>query len=853
MPYEVAEQVLRATANAMTKSTSAVSNQAEQFGAFATSHAKIVGSAVEANAVELVISAAIGGIAISYLAVSSQMSALANKRLSFDKERIAGIATFTLPTNKLEKDYYTEERVVKDFIDLANHESNAAFATYFGIRHAVLENNKDVDFYSVLPFYRLSEQVDQPVASLDLLDQERKNIRLFFVSALPDIIADLDHEFQMGNKVFEFFKSTFEQSDYLNDLAAPRFIMISLSNLLWNLQHPVDANGFPLNINDCIDLCDQVDTYLNELLRAGAPDIARINNDTNQLLSFVRKLKTHNAGLKRAYVDKQAHDLNLEDIANSVHRSLRIMDTNIYKLIYKRHNPVTGKDKPDARAAEDMAYRIGYINDLVIEAPGLLRAFDRMDTLMPAGVRVNKQAINVMDVLIIFCHLPRVEKNKLFTRINAIPVSLAVELTQTLTKFDQKFIHPVKKITQATLKGKNWQSPDKLSVASEVASRLLPLITLVIEDFRIIVDSPAGLAAVHSSSLVVGGIRVFGGVEQVRAINQEAAGSAEHYKWDLPFLLQLDAPTAQQLSSLPKQQYRMTQISQLLDNLSELIQSYRGFLLNIKFQQFVQDCLDKVGKEYRVLLDNIKQIDKAIPHDNLMRVNLSSIIGPMTRQLEVSALAFSIASKHSEQVLKLPDFTEQEQAEVGQKVTYIHLQYGVLFAGDSGIRDLINARETMLSPINPLVPDKTVNTSVVLALRDLVLRCRNSLSWASQRGHKGLLLDHLLMDINDQPNFTDDQIKQVIMRLMLVTASYRKTIFGQAEYGCTRSAQALIAAVQDKKLNKILPLASIIFDSVIDLDINRLDPADIHSRLKILHSTYKWPESALEIAAGFVL
>ena len=131
MPYDIAEQVLRATANAMTSSSSSMGEQSGQFRDYAATHAKVIGNAVEADAVGLVIAAAVGGIALSYLAISSQLSAEKNKRLSFDKERIAGIATFTLPKNTLDSDLYKEQRVIKDFIGLAKNADNSSWSTYF--------------------------------------------------------------------------------------------------------------------------------------------------------------------------------------------------------------------------------------------------------------------------------------------------------------------------------------------------------------------------------------------------------------------------------------------------------------------------------------------------------------------------------------------------------------------------------------------------------------------------------------------------------------------------------------------------------------------------------------------------
>ena len=185
------------------------------------------------------------------------------------------------------------------------------------------------------------------------------------------------------------------------------------------------------------------------------------------------------------------------------------------------------------------------------------------------------------------------------------------------------------------------------------------------------------------------------------------------------------------------------------------------FLLHESFQRFVKNCLEKIGQEYRALLDNVNLMDKKLPHDNAMRVNLSMIIGPLSKQLTASLNAF-------------------------------------LFSDNSGISDLVFAGEAIEAPINHVVISAS---SSVLALRDLVR----------------------------------------------VTSGYSKTIFGQAAYGQTRSAQALIAAIKDPRLNQRLPLASILFGSETVIDLSQITDSEIQGKLMSLKCQFKWEESADDI------
>ncbi len=337
------------------------------------SNASNIGSQINLQAAAIAL--AIQGLEIAYVAISRQLDALKNQRIAFDKERQAAIATFVISNNVEEQDFSSEEQVIKFFVGLG---LKSKFASYFGIKVAAL-SQEDAAFYSVLPFYRMSDALDQPVASTNPLDVQRTAISLFFKSALPEAIADIDAGFQGSSKFVEFFRSLFERKNYLNDKRAPRFIIMALANLLWNLQHPVDPEtGFPLSWEQCIGLCRDVELFLNKLLDAdAAPFLQKLNNEENQLLSFIRKVEIHTKALRAAYAEAQLNELDIGSVTNSAHRTLRIMDQNVFKLIYKRRNPITNCMEPDETAAEELAYTVSYLNEILRRNPNF-RTYEKL-------------------------------------------------------------------------------------------------------------------------------------------------------------------------------------------------------------------------------------------------------------------------------------------------------------------------------------------------------------------------------------------------------------------------------------------------------------------------------------------
>jgi hypothetical protein len=857
------ELALRAAVNTNNRTLTNEKGQAEAIKDFALKRsAELIQSDASASTVDAqvdlqsqAIGLAVKCLEVAYTAISKQIDVLNDQRLSFDKERQAGIGTFLLPTNKEETSLSTEEKIMSGFLDLVNR--NPSFATYLGIHSAECLTDSGSKFFSILPFYRMSEALGQPVASTHPLDRQRIAINLFFKSALPDAIADIEIGFQTDWKFIAFWESAFQRKNYLNNRRAPRLIMMGLSNLLWNLQHPVDAKtGLPLSLTRCIELCRDVEIFLNQLLNSESSiSIKKISNDENNLLSFMRKLEIHTKILRAAYAHEQLHELNIDEITNSAHQALRIIDKSIFKLIYKRYHPVAQKEVPDEKAAEILAEMISYLNVLLLRNTKLINTFQDYPQWISSAPTLNQPPLTIIDVLIIFCHSSWREREHLLKKIEASNMDSALEFAQTLRKFDLKFVKPIKAVSKKELHATIF-NPKHQEVGRLTGRRLVPLITLVINDYQVDLDTPIKHDRGGSSLKNQNPPPIYDGKQQVQAINQSADMQNTYYTWALSPFVTMSTKLAREIDTLPKRQYRLTQMTELLDSVSYLIKNYRNFLQNKIFQTFLLKCLNKAKEEFLALDQYIDTVDLYLAQDERMSRSLQATLRPMTKDLNTSLEAFSLAATNFEGIVNAPDFTDQLRPLLATKLTLISNQFSALFAEDSGITALIDAAPDAnpvdRAPIEKeivasnMAPTGIVETRKVMALRKLVQRCYIALSYQSREGHKGLLLRELSNFIENRPNFTEGQIKHVVMELTRITASYRETWLFQAAYGQTRSARALIAAIKDPNLNSVLPLASIIFEQP-NINIMQVKDAQILEQLKNLREGNRWEESSGKI------
>jgi hypothetical protein len=795
---------------------------------------------------------AVKTLEFSYQAITKQLEVLQHQRLAFDKERQAGIATFTLPLHKEEKDLSSEEKVFKAFVDIIFKDPK--FAIYFGIHYSEITPKQEEQFYSVLPFYRLSETIAQPLQINSSLNRQALELELFFKSALPDSLADIDTHFQTESRFIAFWESAFRRSNYLKDRRLARFFMMAWSNLLWNLHRPIDPNtGLLLNISSCIELCRNVEVFINQLLSSEhSPYLQLIKSDHFGIYSFLRKVEIHTKALHAAYAEEQLHELNLEDLAQSARHTLLYISKSTLKLIYKRHHPLTNSNEADEKAAEQMAYMVGYLNQLLIRNTELIHVFHTVPSWIPVESMLNKPPVTIVDVLILLCHLSWRERDHLLEQLKQSKMETAIEFAHILKEFDKKFIKPIKQVSKQELHSSPFH-PKHQEVSQLTAQRLVPFISLVIQAYRIQVDNPISheFAEFHRHHLSLR--KIINGIEQIQTINATAFKNDSYYAWSLTPFVPLSIDIASNLNGLPQRQYRLILITELLDNLRELIQNYHSFIQNKLFQAFLLKFLHHVKEEYALLETQISRLDSELAQQNSMSRQLKSIIAPMTQEISKHITTFRTAAANVELVVGAPDFTDQQRQLLSAKLSIIAHQYSNLFSEPSGMeafldpciqltlpKQALSASEPGSEACNPQLQQK------IHALKLLVERCYYDLSYQSRKGHKGLLLHELLTMVEFKPTFTEAHIKHIIMELTRITASYRENWLFHAPYGQTRSAKTLIAAVKDPELNQILPLASILFNQGISAP-NTLTDEQVLQQLLSLREGSFWAKSSDEI------
>ncbi|PJD95203.1 MAG: hypothetical protein CK426_04770 [Legionella sp.] len=852
------EQALRAAVNHTgtefkggTKAISQLKETAlKRINELVNGHGNAANISSELNLQNLAIGTAIQGLELSYFAVKGQLEQLKDKRLCFDKERLGGIATFIIPTHIEEKNLSTQEQIIKAFINAA-HKKNDLFH-YLGIQVNTSVELEQAEFYSILPFYKMSEALAQPIASKKTIDKQRTTINLFFRSILPNTLKEIDITFQTENKFIEFFKSSYAQGNYLNDLRAPRFIMLALANLLWNLQHPMDPEtGFPLSTARNIELCREVELFINALLNNNENTyLKELNYMGNTLLSFVRKVETHIKSLRVAFIEEHLYELNVSDLAHNAHQTLRTMDKSIFELIYKNKDPLAGKERPDSKAAEELAYSVSYLNQLLINAPDLLPLFTLSKEKMNEIPFINQDPITIIDVLIRFIHYTEEEKLKLYAMLNKEHSDHATEFLSTLQHLNKKYLSPIIEVCHKELNSSLLQ-PKHRAIAQLTARRFIPLMTLVLEDYTVSVDRPNKES---NESPVTSPL--YSASEQIKKINTLANIGKGYYVWELSPFITLHKETEEGLDQLPHHQYRFTEITQLLDAINEIVQNYRTFLQHKSFQNFLIRCLNKIKSEYSALEHYIARVDSFLSNDKTIGRSIQAILAPMNTDLTASLEHFSSSFSHFEQIISAPDFTEQQKNILSMKIEAIHQQFNTLFEEDSGILELSPANSPSppgitLAPLKPKEnkpssPSVYVDPKRIIELRKLITSCRHALSLGSYYGNKGRLLTRLLTLIDNKVTLTFQEELLIITELGKITLSYRPTCFFQAAYAETRSGKIFIAALNNAAINKILPLSSLVFNQHHG---STLTPKECIKQLKILKETNEWPEDSMQLTA----
>lgn len=805
---------------------------------------------------------ALVGVAVAVLAtgyaILERQHTLAEMDVEYlAKELDAGIATMVIPSSKLNRS--KEVKAIEDLLRMAKDFDLSL--EDLGIKESKIG---DDSFYSVLPYYKMVGRgsSDDRVHPTNL-EAARTNIGLVLaVDAVTPLKKGEDkilHQRGILNKMGAPFERLYERNNYLNDIRAPRLILMSVANLLWNLQHPVNKEGMPLSLEESIELCEKASQFLNKL---GSPAYSPFIEKLPAAPEFIQRTQASLALLKRGYEHEQETSVKLNDVTDAAHSGIRCLYENLFGLVYPSKDAHTKKTLPDSMAEKTVANHLANIDTYISLDPGILANLNKalspktttLLTRVPAAAGMHTPIQSTMDILILLCHLSKDDFVKLMNKCDAQPGHGQNHklFLEEMRKFHEHFVSPVQK----KFKGIKLPDEKEFSTVQRAARRLIPFLSSVNGDIKHF-KSPG-------ESESIGPVAAKKRHESMKKIHENldtqlessAAESSKdsYYRWDILTVDGKVKPSEARdiLRDLPKYGYRMSQMTKLIDNIEFMSQNYATCLTDETYVKFMVECLSKFKAETKALNDKIDKMtqtfrDPAQSRDATTGV-LVNVLEPMSAEFKKQVAAVNAASSRISLLLQRDTFIPEQQAFVKQRFGEIGKQYEALF-GSSPLLAGVEAKLLGSAPsAEPAVaaapptalraeeggepsrpkragaiikrPQGTDEVAHVMDVPDtsnekrelikLIDSCFDAMSYQSRHGEKGDLLKLLKQRIEVSGPLSKEDVGDMVKHLVSITARYRETYFFQASYGETRSAKALLAAVRDPVINETLGLSKLI-------------------------------------------
>ena len=614
------------------------------------------------NVEKLAITAAINGIEIAYEAIKYGLDEAKYKRRQFIEECEKSLATFCIDNHKEMSEFTSQELAIKQFYHLMQNRW-PDLIEYCGIHLTENPEHEKFQLFSVLPFYKMSQALPQNNIIASKLDQLRQAIYLFLKTGLP--LEKYYQKFQEASVTVWKISSLFNADNYLNYYRAPRFIITALANLLWNLQHPVDIlTGTPLSLSEAISLCYDVEMFLNDLLNPSQyPYLESIDSKNKRATQALLKVETFVKALRRGFDYERLHEINLHEVSKHMHSALKVMSNKLLELIYH-----------DELAAEIVVGQIMVMGALFIQNPLLYTHFySELPQKTPDFL--NPKPCTVIDVLIIFSHLPPSRRLKLCQNLINTNFEAETQLAYHLREFHQIVLEPFETIAIENL---NLSRLNKYEKYQLTASYFLPIIFLVMESFAMFRDSrphQQTTDAAELSGLTEDFLHIYdleGTLPdkiQCQQILDLASQSHpdNYYHWSISIFLKTKGKTQQNIDNLLIWQNEMRCRTADLDRYTDKIQENRVWLQFPTFQQELIKFLSEIAQLYRQLNEKFCSIESQMQSNSKIHRDEKRVLQPMLDDLEVILESTQKSIGQVSSVISDPEFCDHEKEKFHEK------------------------------------------------------------------------------------------------------------------------------------------------------------------------------------------
>lgn len=619
------------------------------------------------NTEKAAIGAAINALELAYKAISFGLEETKLKRRQFSEECDKHLATFAIDNNKEPQEFSTEELAIKQFYNLLISRDEE-FVDYCGIQVIKRPEHPNVDFYSILPYYRMSQALPQNNLIASRLDQLRQGIYLFLKTGLP--LKAYFTKYQNASSVVMHYNSFMQPSNFLNNYRAPRFIITALANLLWNMQHPVSTStGLPLNLSEAVSLCYDVEMFLNDLLNpAQYPYIEPLDTKSKRLNQCLLNIEVFIKSLRRSFEFERLHEINLRQVSQHMHSGLKVMSNKLLELIY--HNE---------EAAEIIVGQMMTISSLVVLNPQLYNYFYSYQ-ISPLPPHINIKPTTAIDLLVIYAHLTPFKRKQICKTLIASDLEPEIQLAFSLRQLHLTSLEPFEDVSLKQLAAHAKTEAESYRIS---AAYFLPVIFLVMESFAVFRDTRPHLSAnetLFSNGDDLQHLYDIDGTLSDKIQRQNILADAcvaddkSYYHWSITMFFQNKSKTHQHIDQLLVWQNEMRLKTLELDRYTDRIEENRIWLQFPAFQQELINFLSDITYLYRQLKDKFCSIETEMQSNNKINRDEKRVLQPMLDDLEVILESTQKSISQVNSVISDPDFCEYEREKFYEKNSAISPQ-----------------------------------------------------------------------------------------------------------------------------------------------------------------------------------
>jgi hypothetical protein len=623
------------------------------------------------------INAGIAGIQMAYSVMSMGAKEAKAMRKQFVQECEKNLATFYINHDKEHHEYSNEERMIKIFQNMIQNYCSD-FIDYFGIQITLDPIEQQICYYSVLPFFLMSKNIEQHLQTNSELETTRLHISQFLKAGLP-INQYYDIYKGQTKSGWLHFVGVFSLDNYLNQFRGPRFILTALANLLWNLQYPVDpTTGIPFNNIECKRICEKAQLFLNALLAESQHlnHIKKIDNEQKLLFIALKNIDTLIYSLGSAFNYELLHEINLREITKHMHQALKLISKKLFELITQNEN-----------SADLLISQILILCHLFKQCPDLYACFNDYRPNDNLDLLLNQQQETIVDILIIFCHLTPATRKSFLNNLIDNPNENFNTLGCQLKQLNDGFLVPLEKNAIAnlnlSLKPLEWE---RSHIYKDTASYFLPLLFLILQSHSVLMDiefQTQELKDTTSNSNVNLSNQVqideilknafnntypeFTNTEGAFEISSTHQTQKLNYHFSLSNFLKKKNDTHQNLDEILKWQYKMFQQTTRLDAIANAIEFNRIALLKPVIQEKINLILENIRATYKQLNDNFNSYEDQLPK---MSRDEKHILQPMLEGLDETLKAINISITQIQKILISPEFINHAQESISSKNYY---------------------------------------------------------------------------------------------------------------------------------------------------------------------------------------